>query len=578
MSRHREDCTGQEEEEENLSQVRSIIRQLNEETPAKEKTREVVERPDGTKVVRVTKKRKVMISQAESRRRSRRSFMLVLFALLLLFGACVAFFSFRMSAMSGETYLAEREQELCRLWGASSVRCTGATIDGMELRVASIVAEFPESCMVERIELGEVKGMLDIGTFFTGVLTGEDLNIARATIRLRSGARELHMPQQVGEPLWKFSRFICPDFSISLGDDASTPWGLRHSSAYMYYPQAGMTIVALDGGTMHVRGWKDIRVKEAKFQFSPLSVEQFSITGTTDAARAFDEARSSLTISGSLQDGYPLAGPYYIAVDNMNFADLTGGRFNQFFKGTVMPPRDRKATPTAKMSMPLDTPVPAFSGIFNLKDISITAFPAIRLFCEHIDPVKRKRYLPPGIFFGTVRLEQEQGAMTLIIDESDMVERDLITLRGRVRVDEANALSGTLDYGLPALLTHVEYPDAISDPIFTDDGQTAWLCTELRGVANIPEDNSTEIEARAAIARKDRPARTPFQEIDLDRLTDQMGKGEQPGGGSNPFGDEQPQPGADTPPAGTLAEPRGESPATPGLQLPLDDDPFASPF
>ncbi len=45
------------------SGVRSIIRQLNEDTPAQEKSREVVVRPDGTKMVRVTKKRKTMVTK-----------------------------------------------------------------------------------------------------------------------------------------------------------------------------------------------------------------------------------------------------------------------------------------------------------------------------------------------------------------------------------------------------------------------------------------------------------------------------------------------------------------------------------
>ncbi len=579
MSKHDDDYQG--EDERGSSQVRSIIRQLNEDAPAKEKTREVVVRPDGTKVVRVTKKRKVMITQAESRRRSRRMFMYALFVILLALGCVVAFFSYRMSAMSGETYLAEREQELCRLWGASSVRCTGASISGMELRITGIVAEFPEDSMLERVELSDVRGELDISTFFTGVLTGNDVTIARATIQLRGNARELHMPRQVGESVWKFLRYQCPDFSISLGSPDSAPWMLRHCSAYMYYPQPGMSVLTLDGGVMNLNGWKDIKVKEGKLQLQDLSVEEFSIVGSTDSAHVSSSSLSTLTISGRIKDGSPLAGPYYIVADNMNFADFTMGRFNQFFKAHVMPPSDRKAPPTALITLPLELEQPVFTGTFNLKDISLSSFPAIRLFCDHIDPAKRKRYLPPAILFGTVRLEQEEGTITMAIDEGEMEERDLITLRGRISVNSANELSGTLDYGLPVLLTHVEYPDAISDPIFQDDRQTAWLCTKLQGAANFPEDDSMEIEARANAARKERPARTPFHEIDLDRLTEQFNTGNrqaaQPetrpaeGNGRDTLESE----GSSTLPD---SGPRTQFPTERGLQLPLDEDPFTTPF
>ena len=59
------------EDEENLTQVRSIIKQLNDDRPSKEKHREVVVRADGTKVVRVTKKRRVMMTSADHRRINR---------------------------------------------------------------------------------------------------------------------------------------------------------------------------------------------------------------------------------------------------------------------------------------------------------------------------------------------------------------------------------------------------------------------------------------------------------------------------------------------------------------------------
>ena len=55
------------------SQVRNIINQLNNDKPSREKSREVVVRADGTKVIRVTKKRKVMVSNDEKHRRSRKT-------------------------------------------------------------------------------------------------------------------------------------------------------------------------------------------------------------------------------------------------------------------------------------------------------------------------------------------------------------------------------------------------------------------------------------------------------------------------------------------------------------------------
>ena len=61
-----------------VSQVRNIINQLNSERPSREKSREVVVRADGTKCVRVVKKRRVVKSQEDQNKRARRSFVFAL--------------------------------------------------------------------------------------------------------------------------------------------------------------------------------------------------------------------------------------------------------------------------------------------------------------------------------------------------------------------------------------------------------------------------------------------------------------------------------------------------------------------
>ena len=71
-------------EEEDSSQVRSIINLLNGEKPSTERSREVVVRADGTKVVRVTKKRRVMVTKADKSRRARKNLLFsIIFVLLL---------------------------------------------------------------------------------------------------------------------------------------------------------------------------------------------------------------------------------------------------------------------------------------------------------------------------------------------------------------------------------------------------------------------------------------------------------------------------------------------------------------
>ncbi len=508
--------------EDDNSQVRSIIRQLNEDAPGKEKSREVVVRPDGTKVVRVTKKRKSMVSKEEKTRRGRMFFMQSFFAFLVILAGVTAFFFYRLTSMSGSEFLNRSAQKLEQVWGATSVRCTGGMIDGVNFHVSNIVAEFPEGSMLQRVELSEIDAELDLGSFFTGVLTGDALKVGRAHIQLRPDARQLHMPQAREEGLWRFQRVICPDFSISYAGEDSSPWSIRHSSAYMYRPSSGspLTVVTLEGGTMQMRGWKAVNISTSKFHISQLAIEDFTLGGTTDSsASATESSKTSISFSGSLADGGALEGPYYFTADNMNFAEFSQSRFNQFFAGRTVSPSLRSGVPTTQLRLPLDRHFPQFDGTFHLKDVSVSGFPALQLMVEHIEPAKRRRYLPPNILFATVRLAHEDGAMELSFDESGMSERDVITLRGTFRVDEHSTLSGSLDYGIPAVLTHAEYRDGKADPIFREDGQLAWLSTTLSGAAAHPQDDSHERDA-AAVADRASRERIPFEDIDLERVSD----------------------------------------------------------
>ena len=159
-------------DEENLTQVRSIIKQLNEDKPATEKNREVVVRADGTKVVRVTKKRRVMMTAADHRRRNRRQVILVILGLIAVVALAVGVLFFRMVGMTGSGFVASSQAELQQRWGASLLQMEGAGVEGTSLRLTSLVAVFPEESMLQRVELNGVEAKLSMMSFFTKVLEG----------------------------------------------------------------------------------------------------------------------------------------------------------------------------------------------------------------------------------------------------------------------------------------------------------------------------------------------------------------------------------------------------------------------
>ncbi|MBR1981947.1 MAG: hypothetical protein IKA23_04270 [Akkermansia sp.] len=519
------------DEEENLTQVRGIIKQLNEDKPSQERRREVVVRADGSKVIRVTRKKRVMLTAADKGRRSRRCFFLVLVSLFLVAVLAAGFLFYRMSSMSSSAYMASCQSALQSAWGATSVQMEGAGVEGTTLRLNTVVAEFPESSMLERVELSGVEAELDILSFIDGVIKGEALSMERALLVLRSGTR-MEMPAFQGRELWRFRRVDCKDLTVQFAGEEPGCVALRNTHAYMYYPDKARSssIVMLEQGTLDIKGWKSVRIREGKAHVTNSGIDDFSFSGTTDdASTAVEQRRTSIAFAGKIAQGAGFAGPYAVETDNMSLADFTGGRFEEFFTARTVAVTHGKLT--GKATIELSGPSPVFQGEFHLKDICLSSFPALMAITEHIEPSKRRRYNPLSLHRGWVVLRQEADTLSLELPRGAMQERDLVELKGVISLNAGNEMSGELSYGIPLPLARVEYPDGHPDPIFTQQAEWAVLSTKLRGRGNMPGDDMSEVEARAAAERRSRPERIPFNQLDVNKLTEQLLAPQSSGGG-----------------------------------------------
>ncbi len=514
-----------QDREEKDSQVRNIINRLNADRPALEKSREVITRSDGSKVVRVTKKRKVVMTNEEKSSRSRRGVVYSILAAVCVLTCLVGLFTYKVSLMSGEAYFSEASQKLQQAYGAKSVRLVGARLDGFTLCVDNVLVEFGEDSPLELVEMSGVSGSLATSSFFTGVLKSDELKIERVAVTLRDGVQQLLIPAWQGEELWKFARVCCDDFSIYAASGSNYPYALEHANAYMYFPgkSKDSRILILKGGRLQLRGWKPMDLMEGRLVISPLALENIRLETTTDITREKDAVPASrMLITGRLAQGEALTTPLSVDSENMNFSDFCGEKFTQFLNAkTAMTSADKNKS-TVEMVLPIETPKPVFRGIFSLREVRFTFMPAVLTILEHIEPVRRRSYMPLKVSSGRANLEPSENGLTLSFRNEDMQEADLITLRGNIEVNAANELSGTLEYGIPSALTHVEYPDGLADPIFRDDGILAWVSTTLSGYMNAPKDNSAELELQAEPARRERPQRTPFDSIDVDALSDQV--------------------------------------------------------
>ncbi len=509
-------------EETASSHVRGIIQQINDEKPSKEKSREVVVRPDGSKVVRVTKKRRVLVSEAEKRKAGRRSFMMILMGAFALCFIGVAVLLFRMSQMSGEAYVQQRAEELKQAWGAESLTLLGSGVDGTTFHLSGIVADFPAGALVQHVELSDISADLDTSSFFTRVLTGDKLSVGRVELCLNPEARELQMPLFQGADLWKFRRVECESFHVTMGDILK----LRDAHSYMYHPRStdkAVSSLVISGGTMQLRGMKLVRLRESKWLLSPGGVEDFSLSGTTDRANeAADRGNTSLAIYGRIPAGAALSGPFEFDSDGMPLADFTQSRLGNILTARTTRQVVGKEHSLARIALPLETSAPVYSGEFLLSQICLNGFPVQQLITSHMESGRRSAYEPAIINRGRLRLKPDGEKLEVVFPENQVEERDLLNLVGSVALDADNTISGKMDIGVPAILTHAEYADGKPDPLFRENAGTAWVSVELSGTINIPGDNSAVLVAQTEEARRARPGRLNLDEMDFGKVSDRI--------------------------------------------------------
>lgn len=504
------------------SHVRGIIQQINDEKPSKEKSREVVTRPDGTKVVRVTKKRRVLVSDAEKRKAGRRSFMLILMGAFAICFIGVAVLLFRMSQMAGEAYVQSRADELKRAWGAESVTLLGGGVEGTSFHLSGIVAEFPADALVRHVELSDISADLDTTSFFTRILTGDKVTIGRVDVQLNPEARTLQMPLFQGEDLWKFRRVECESFHVSMGDIMT----LKDARSYMYHPRSSDKAVCslvISDGTLQIRGMKLIRLRETKWLLSPRGVDEFSVSGTTDRPNeAAGHANTLLAVSGRIPVGSTMAGPFEFDSDGMPFSEFTQGRLGNILSARTAQQAVGKEHSLARITLPLETAAPVFGGEFLLKQICLSGFPVQQLITSHMESGKRASYQPGVIAIGHLRLTQEGENMEVVFPENQVEERDLLSLSGNIVLDADNSITGKMGIGIPAILTHAEYADGKPDPIFRENAGTAWVTVELSGTVNVPGDNSAVLVAETEEARRARPGRLNLDDVDFAKVSDRI--------------------------------------------------------
>ncbi len=515
------------EQKESQSQVREIIDQLNEEHPSKERSRELVVRKDGTKVVRVTKKRRVTISEKEKKRTSRRKFTLIFGIFFVLIVGSLSYIGLKVGLMGGSHYLDEKKEEIRLALKAESIQLVDARIEGFDLRIAKIVAKYPSGSQLDSVELEQISGTFDVIGVIQNKLFFESLNIGKATCVLKEGADVLETPATTLFDICSFSRIDCKSFNLFIGDVSESPLSIYDTNAYLYYPDYDKSKIVFScrGGQFVVRNWLEFDIKDLRAAFIDGQQTDLSADLTMMATETQKQGATvqKLSLKAKLSDGDTFYGPYSFECSNISIEDLTKSRMLPFFKAnTKRMVSEDVPNSKSELTFSAESKIPTIISSLDVGDISWFNLPALQEIQKHVESSKRSLYAKVLIPYGHIELTSSPDAITMSFKEGEMKEPYSISLVGKVSIDSEGNLSGDLEYGVPASLTRREYPDGLSDPIFAEEGSYAWFRTTLAGTNLAPEDNSLDLHLKAEGEREKRPKPNRLDVISIDIFADRL--------------------------------------------------------
>ncbi len=517
---------------EDTSQVRDIIQKINDEKPGKESSREEVIRPDGSKAIRVVRKRRVLVSEKDKRRRSRRVFLMGIFLSLITLAGLLIYFLWNLYRMSTSASYEAIAEELRRAWGADSIELDGIEVSGFDLELKGVVVNFgaESGAMVERVVLTKLSGSLQKEGVFTGDYIFEELTVGSAYVTLRAGAEKLKASNFGAQDFVNVKQIVCNDFNLTVGNSAdASPFVVKGSELFMRYTDEKKETcsITLNGGDFLVRSWKNFSISDARLLLASSGIEDFranlllpekmAVSAQEGAFRPELYLSGEIAIDSSIYSGYGLDSKF------MELADFTEARLISFLSAQTRPNRvDGLNVMASQVSFSPTGLAPSFRGEFLLQNVKWKNIPALQVIMKHLPADRRSQYVQLALTMAKIQLDSTPSQIRFNFEESDMAENYSVTMKGDVLLTEQQGLSGVISYGLPAALTRSEYPDGISDPVFKERGELAWLDTTLSGTAFAPLDDAKKQDLEAAEARKSRPEPYRLDDMDFDQINDNL--------------------------------------------------------
>lgn len=484
------------------------MRQLHEsDSRGVERRREVVVRPDGSKVIRVEKRRRTYEDDRRDEKKAvlknKRFLIGLCILILLLLGGLTGTYMYRMTSFNTEEFSSRLQEELGAAWGGE-VEISGMSMDGRSLKASLIKVSFPEDACLSFVCLEGVSGEISATALLMGNVKGESLNIGKAVIGLRPGYAKFVLPRTGRELPLTFQRYTAPRLEVGYAHDVE-PFSLDRNQgafyltaeAYIRTSRAGTAteyVLDLSHQKLRIKGWPVMDMDAGSVILDGEGIKQLTFSGALDKGRLLNKPAdiSPCMITGSLRLGTDLSyQAWTLTGRNFDLSQLVGNVFSSFLKVRMGEQEvDEKHELNLSFALPAAAaqkrpPLKGTSG--SVSKASMMRLPVFRLLTAM---TSRKTeigmpYSSPVFTSGAFYLESDGTDNFVTLRDFSLFEQSFLGVTGTLYCRDAR-VTGELEFKLPSYMA-----DGRRIPAgVRQEGHDYLISVNISGTTTSPEDNS----------------------------------------------------------------------------------------
>lgn len=472
-----------------------------------ERRREVVVRPDGSKVIRVEKRRRTYSDDRQEDKQTilkNKRFLIGLCILVMLaVGALSGTYLYRLTSFNTEEFAGQLQSDLSAAWGGK-VEVSGMAMDGLSMKASRIKVSFPEDSCLSFVALEDVSGEISVMSLFMGKIKGEGLNVAKATVGLRPGFVKFAVPQTGRKLPFFFRRYTAPRLEVGYAHETEEFTLERNDGPFYMTAEAYIRtsgngpepeyVLDLSQQKIKFKGWPVMDVDSGSVILNGNGIKQLTFSGTLDKGRLFNKSTdiSPFMITGSFNLGTDFRyRAWTLTGRNFDLFSLVGDEFTSFLKAqTGEQEVDEKHELKLDFALPVlaEQKRPAVKGYSgSVIKATMLRLPVLRLLAAMTvrNTEIKLPYSSPVFTSGSFLLESDGTGRSASLKEISLFEQGFLGVSGEL-YSNGVSLTGKLVFKIPSYMADSrKLPSGV-----TQEGREIVLPVTISGTPASPRDNS----------------------------------------------------------------------------------------